>query len=88
MGIQAEPGTFFAHLRQQAQFFREVPQQAFAQARAKLSATAIPGVNDWLIARAETHRFVPRWLVLLVDSHSINHLWHFCHFLCKNLLRW
>src|SRR5476649_1768676 len=61
MSMQAELDTFFAHLRQQAQLVREVSEQAFAQARAKLSPTAIPGLNDWLIARAETDRFVPRW---------------------------
>jgi Transposase DDE domain len=61
MSIQAELDTFFAHLRQQAQLVREVSEQAFAQARAKLSPSAIPGLNDWLIARAETDRFVPRW---------------------------
>ena len=61
MSIQAELDTFFAHLRQQAQLVREVSEQAFAQARAKLSPTAIVGLNDWLIARAETDRFVPRW---------------------------
>ncbi|WP_229490698.1 hypothetical protein [Pseudoduganella namucuonensis] len=61
MSIQAELDTFFAHLRQQAQLVHEVSEQAFAQARAKLSPSAIPGLNDWLIGRAEKDRFVPRW---------------------------
>jgi hypothetical protein len=61
MSIQAELDTFFAHLRQQAQLVHEVSEQAFAQARAKLSLTAIPRLNDWLLARAEQDRFVPRW---------------------------
>lgn len=61
MSIQAELDTFFAHLRQQAQLVHEVSEQAFAQARAKLSLTAIPGLNDWLVARAEMDQFVPRW---------------------------
>jgi hypothetical protein len=61
MGIQAELDTFFAHLRLQAQLVHEVSEQAFSQARAKLSLTAIPRLNDWLIARAEQDRFVPRW---------------------------
>ena len=61
MSIQAELDTFFAHLRQQAQLVHEVSEQAFAQARAKLSLNAIPGLNDWLVARAETDRFVPPW---------------------------
>lgn len=59
--IQAELDTFFAHLRQQAQLVHEVSEQAFAQARAKLSPTAIPSLNDWLVARAEADKFVPRW---------------------------
>lgn len=61
MSIQAELDTFFAHLVQQAQLVHEVSEQAFSQARAKLSLTAIPRLNDWLIARAERDRFVPRW---------------------------
>jgi hypothetical protein len=39
----------------------EVSEQAFARARAKLSLTAIPRLDAWLIARAERDRFVPRW---------------------------
>lgn len=61
MSVQAELDTFFAHLRLQAQLFHEVSEQAFAQARTKLSQAAIPGLNDWLLARAERDGFVPRW---------------------------
>ena len=61
MSIQAELDMFFAHLRQQAQLVHEVSEQAFSQARAKLSLTAIPRLNDWLIRRAEQDCFVPRW---------------------------
>ena len=61
MSVQAELDTFFAHLCQQAQLMHEVSEQAFAQARAKLSLIAIPRLNDWLIARAEQDGFVPRW---------------------------
>lgn len=61
MSIQSELDTFFAHLVQQAQLVHKVSEQAFSQARAKLSLTAIPRLNDWLIARAEQDRFVPRW---------------------------
>lgn len=61
MSVQAELDTFFAHLRLQAQLIHEVSEQAFAQARAKLSLVAIPGLNDWLIARAERDGFVPLW---------------------------
>lgn len=35
-------------------------EQAFAKARAKLSTTAIPVLNDWLVARADADGFVPR----------------------------
>ncbi len=61
MSIQAELDQFFAHLRQQAQLVRNVSEQAFSQARAKLSVTAIPQLNDWLIQRAQHHGFVPLW---------------------------
>ena len=61
MSVQAELDSFFAHLRQQAQLVHAVSAQAFAQARAKLSLVAIPGLNDWLIARAEQDGLVPRW---------------------------
>ena len=59
--IQSELDEFFAHLSQRAQLVRKVSEQAFAQARAKLSLTAIPLLNDWLIERAEHYGFVPRW---------------------------
>ena len=59
--ISAELDEFFAHLNNRAQLVRNVSEQAFAQARAKLSSTALPQLNDWLIERAEHHRFVPRW---------------------------
>jgi hypothetical protein len=61
MSVQSELDTFFAHLRQQAQLIHVVSEQAFSQARAKLSLIAIPRLNDWLIARAEQDGFVPRW---------------------------
>ena len=38
-----------------------VSEQAFAKARAKLSTTAIPALNDWLVERADADGFVPRW---------------------------
>jgi hypothetical protein len=59
--VQSELDEFFAHLNNQAQLVRKVSEQAFAQARAKLSATALPLLNDWLIERADHHGFVPRW---------------------------
>ena len=59
--VQAELDEFFAHLRQQAQLVRQVSEQAFAQARAKLSNTALPRLNDWVIERAQHYGFVSRW---------------------------
>lgn len=59
--VQAELDEFFAHLRQQAQLLRHVSEQAFAQARSKLSIAAIPGLNDWVIERAQHYGFVCRW---------------------------
>ena len=59
--VQAELDEFFAHLRQQAQLLRHVSEQVFAQARAKLSITAIPLLNDWVIERAQHYGFVSRW---------------------------
>ena len=51
MSIQAEFDVFFGHLQGGSQLLRTVSEQAFAQARAKLSLTAIPSLNDWLVAR-------------------------------------
>ena len=61
MSLQVELDVFFAHLQQQAQLVRHVSAQAFAQARAKLSLCAIPGLNDWLVQRAERDGLVSRW---------------------------
>jgi hypothetical protein len=54
--IQAELDEFFAHLNNQAQLVRKVSEQAFAQARAKLSLSAIPLLNDWLHSVHESER--------------------------------
>jgi Transposase DDE domain len=59
--VQAELDEFFAHLHQQAQLVHQVSAQAFAIARAKLSSSAIPLLNDWLIKRAEHYGFVSLW---------------------------
>ena len=59
--VQTELDEFFAHLKGQAQLVHHVSEQAFAKARAKLSTTAIPALNDWLVARADADGFVPRW---------------------------
>jgi len=59
--VQTELDEFFAHIQQSAQLVREVTEQAFAQARAKLASTAIPSLNDWLIERAEADGYITRW---------------------------
>lgn len=53
MDIQAELDVFFGHLQGQSRSLRTVSEQAFAQARAKLSLTAIASLDDWLAAHAE-----------------------------------
>src|SRR6202171_4722445 len=69
--VQTELDEFFGHLQQQAQLLRKVSGQAFAQARAKLSTTAIPALNDWLLEQAGRHGYVPRWNGLRVGAaHS------------------
>ena len=59
--VQSELDEFFAHLSQRAQLVHHVSEQAFAQARAKLSLTAIPLLNDWVIRRAQQYGLVSRW---------------------------
>jgi len=59
--VQGELDLFFAHLHQQAQLVRHASEQAFAQARAKLSLQAIPALNDYLIAQADTAGWLARW---------------------------
>ncbi|MEO7493417.1 MAG: IS4 family transposase [Massilia sp.] len=59
--VRAELGEFFGHIEQQAQLVQHVSERAFSRARAKLAATAIPGLNDWLVARADSAGFVPSW---------------------------
>lgn len=66
--VQAELDEFFAHLAQQAQLLRKVSERAFAQARAKLLTTAVPGLDDWLIEQAQRDGFVPRWQGLRLVS--------------------
>ncbi|WP_306659535.1 IS4 family transposase, partial [Massilia scottii] len=59
--VRAELDELFSHLEQQAQLVRTVSERAFSKARAKLAATAIPALNDWLVEHAESAGFVPRW---------------------------
>ena len=72
--IQSELDEFFAHLSNRAQLARTVSEQAFAQARAKLSLTAIPLLNNWLIERAQHYGFVQRWSglrLVAADASSV-----------------
>lgn len=59
--VQAELDEFFAHLQQKAALVRHVSAQAFAQARAKLHADALPTLNDHLLSLIEQAGGVPRW---------------------------
>ena len=80
--IQTELDEFFAHLQQQAQLVRHVSEQAFSKARAKLSATAIPSLNDWLVARADADGFVPRGRQLRLvaaDASTLRLDWYASH---------
>ncbi|GGX87699.1 IS4 family transposase [Vogesella alkaliphila] len=61
MSVRAELDQFFAHLRQQAQLVHHVSEQAFAQARAKVSGAAIPSLNDWFIRHVDAAGLIPRW---------------------------
>jgi len=78
--IQAELDTFFGHLQQQAQLVRHVSEQAFALARSKLSLTAIPQLNDWLIERAYVHTALKPLLPALLLGKKVANL-------LRNLLR-
>jgi hypothetical protein len=59
--VQAELDEFFAHLKQQAGLVRHVSEQAFAQARAKLSHAALPTLNAQLLRLVDEAGGVPRW---------------------------
>jgi hypothetical protein len=59
--VQAELDEFFAHLRQQASLLRHVTEQAFAQARAKLSHAALPTLNAQFVQMVDEAGGVPRW---------------------------
>lgn len=59
--VQAELDEFFGHLQQQAALVRHFSAQAYAQARAKLHADALPTLNDHLLSLIEQAGGVPRW---------------------------
>jgi hypothetical protein len=58
---------------------RTVSEQAFAQAPAKLSLTAIPSLNDWLVGCAEQYGFVPRWRGLRLIAADASTMRLFLH---------
>lgn len=74
MSVGAELDLFFAQLHQHAQLVRHVSAQAFAQARAKLSSSAIPGLNDWLIQQVEAARLGTRWHGMRLVAADASHL--------------
>jgi len=49
--VQVELDQFFSTIQQKHMLCRHVSEQAFAQARAKLSPTALDDLNRWLIQR-------------------------------------
>jgi hypothetical protein len=59
--VQTELDTFFAHLQEQACLVRHVSEQAFAQARAKLSHTALPALNAQFLQMVDEAGGIPRW---------------------------
>ena len=86
--IQSELDEFFAHLENRAQLVRKVSEQAFAQARAKLSITAIPLLNDWLIKRAEHYGFGSPWnglLLVAADASTVRFRLRARHVKCAAL---
>lgn len=73
MSVRAELFQFFSNLTQQAQLTHLVSEQAFAQARAKLSGAAIPLLNDWFIKEVDAAGLIPRWKGLrLVAADASN----------------
>lgn len=76
--IQAELDEFFAHLDLQAQLVRHVSERAFSRARAKLSATALPALNDWLLQQAGAAGLLPTWQGLRLVAADASTL-HFGH---------
>lgn len=74
--VRAELDEFFGHLELQAQLIHRVSEQAFAQARAKLSGTAIPMLNDWLIQKVDASGLIPRWNSLRLVAADASNL-HF-----------
>jgi hypothetical protein len=74
MSVGAELDEFFGHLNEQAALLHEVSEQAFAQARAKLSTCALPLLNDWLLSQVEQAGLIVRWhglRVVVADASNL-----------------
>jgi hypothetical protein len=74
MSVGAELDEFFGHLNEQAALLHEVSEQAFAQARAKLSTCALPLLNDWLLSQVEQAGLIVRWHGLRVVAADASNL--------------
>ncbi|MCP3018348.1 IS4 family transposase [Cupriavidus basilensis] len=72
MGMQAELDQFFAALARQSTLRRCVSEQAFAQARSKLSGDIFAHLNDWLLELVSNH--LPRWHGFRLIAADASHL--------------
>ncbi|WP_240746149.1 hypothetical protein [Cupriavidus oxalaticus] len=72
MGVQAELDQFFARLGRQNTLCRGVSEQAFAQARSKLSGDVFAHLNDWLLQQVSEH--LPRWHGFRLVAADASHL--------------
>ncbi|MGE8454817.1 MAG: hypothetical protein ACN6OP_30250, partial [Pseudomonadales bacterium] len=72
MGMQAELDQFFAALACQNTLRRCVSEQAFAQARSKLSGDIFAHLNDWLLEHVSNH--LPRWHGFRLVAADASHL--------------
>ncbi|CAG9187626.1 IS4 family transposase [Cupriavidus pinatubonensis] len=72
MGVQAELDQFFAALARHNTLRRCVSEQAFAQARSKLSGDVFAHLNDWLLRQVSNH--LPRWHGFRLVAADASHL--------------
>lgn len=72
--VRSEIGEFFALIRGRPQLQYEASPQALAQAREKISGTALPTLNEWFIRRIEAANLVPRWKGLRLVAADATHL--------------
>ncbi|MDH2431785.1 IS4 family transposase [Pokkaliibacter sp. MBI-7] len=72
--VQVELDQFFASCQHQPGLSHCVSEQAFAQARTKLSHSAFTALNDHLLALLESHSLIPRWRGLRLVAADASHL--------------